>query len=321
MFLWGGWFVLPNFFGISEQRLSPTDQLPDGTRVLATDAMAELSAENCFTRNTEYDASPPRWMKRQSSEPELQKEKPAHPFPDLETLPGLVKLEQVLSDKGSLRHHCAATRIARNWFLTANHCVRMRGTTGKVFDMIVIAAQEDVAQPEAVVVPVKFAVCHRAWFSETGKFDDDVALLFVEDVALLSETRIADLDTASRPIPVRYFSEAYFAGWSKNGNNHFLQGAPLDISELGETLVLADNHGQLSPCVGDSGGPLYVPYKGKPRLAGVLSSVTQDQCPPYDRAFYIRVRTFEHWISRVMRNCYQKGQFVCLGQATTENNS
>lgn len=291
MFLWGGWFVLPNFFGISEQRLSPTDKLPDGTRVLATDAMAELSAENCFTRNTEYDASPPRWMKRQSPESELLKEKPAHPFPDLETLPGLLKLEQVLSDKGSLRHHCAATRIARNWFLTANHCVRMRGTTGKVFDMIVIAAQEDVA------------------------------LLFVEDVALLSETRIADLDTDSRPIPVRYFSEAYFAGWSKNGNNRFLQGAPLDISELGETLVLADNHGRLSPCVGDSGGPLYVPYKGKPWLAGVLSSVTRDQCPPYDRAFYVRVKTFEHWISRVMRNCYQKGQFVCLRQATTENNS
>ncbi len=274
--------------------------------------LAENSLEPCFFRDPAHTKEPPPWMQRPPLNTAAVERTAERPFPDLAAFPGLVKIEQVLSAGGTQRHHCAATRIAENWFLTANHCVRMRGPTSQVIDMILIAPAEDVMQPETVILPISGAVCHSAWYSDTGKFDDDIALVYVEDTEPLSEVEIARTDLGDMPLPIGAGHTAYFAGWGKNGQNRFLQGGPLVVRNVGETFIMVDNGGHFAPCVGDSGGPLYVPTQNGPQVVGVLSSVTVDACPPFDRAFYMRVKSFDVWMRRAMSICEQDGRFVCL---------
>ena len=275
------------------------------------DELAEFGLQTCFERDPEFVTTPPVWMSRAELGPNASARTAARPYPDLERFPGLVKIEQILSTGGSQRHHCAATRVAEHWFLTANHCVRMRGPSAQVVDMVIVAPAEDVMQPESVIVPISGAVCHSAWYSDTGKFDDDVALVYVEDVSDLSGVDIARTDAGEMPIQMTSGDEVYFAGWGKNGQNRFLQGGALTVRNVGETFIMADNSGEFAPCVGDSGGPLYLETDAGPRVVGVLSSVTMDACPPYDRAFYMRLKSFDVWMTRAMSICRQNGRFVC----------
>ncbi len=292
---------------------APRVQLAAGAAALPQDKLAEHGLQACFSRNRDYALAPPAWMARDPLGPNSAARTPARTPPDLEIHPGLVKLEQILSPAGTQRHHCAATRIAENWFLTAAHCAKFRGTAASVYDMIIVAPQIDTASQDAVIVPVEGAVCHDAWYEETNKFDDDVALVYVADPAPLANVSVARLDGADGfSLPPEAFAELHFAGWGKNGENRFLQGGPLDLIKLGEALILADQTGGFGPCVGDSGGPLYAVGTGRePVVAGVLSAVTNDSCPPYDRAFYVRVRSFIDWIEAGMATCAQDGRFVC----------
>lgn len=278
-----------------------------------SDALLQsLSMLPCYSRNAAFNDMPPSWMTRDELGPLSAQALPKRDYPDLRQMPGLVKLEQILSTGGTQKHHCAATRIGRNWFATANHCVMMRGAATLVVDMVIVAPANDVMQPDTIIVPATAAICHWAWYNSTGKFDDDVALIYVEDVSRLDHVQIATMDSAAAPLPPSDYQNAYFAGWGKNGENRFLQGGRVSVTEIGETFIEVDNSGQFSPCVGDSGGPLYLYRDGQPRVVGVLSSVTTDACPPFGIAFYMRLKTYEDWVRHVMIMCIREGEFVCL---------
>tara|TARA_X000000950_G_scaffold285152_1_gene390228 strand:+ start:59421 stop:60491 length:1071 start_codon:yes stop_codon:yes gene_type:complete len=286
--------------------------LPDSeTGMISQAVLQDMSIISCFQRSEDYAAEEPVWMQRSifaSNGVERQAERP---FPNIETLPGLVKLEQILSPGGSQRNHCAATRISENWFLTANHCVQMRGTASPVFDMLIIAPDDDVMRPDTRILPVDGAVCHAAWYSQTGKFDDDIALVFVANTAEIADIPIAQFDRSGSTVPLSPGDESHFAGWGRNGQNRFLQGGDLTVRTVGEAYILADNSGDFAPCVGDSGGPLYVEENDTQTVVGILSSVTTGGCPPYGGAFYMRVKSYENWIQRTMSVCEHEGRFVC----------
>jgi secreted trypsin-like serine protease len=278
---------------------------------LSADHLLDLAIVPCFSRNSELDISQPSWMQRGSRSETNTSDMSADSRPDLNDYPGMVKLEQILSLGGSLRHHCAATRVSEHWFVTASHCVRSRGTSGRVHDIILISPAQDILTPESVIVPVRHAVCHRAWFSDTGKFDDDIALLYIEETSRLRSVPVVERDNAHAPLRVSAYETAYFGGWGKNGSNRFLTGGPLRIAELGELLLLGDNNGALSPCIGDSGGPLFVRTHRGPEMVGVLSSVSETACPPFGLSVYVRIKAYDDWIDRVIRNCVRKHRFVC----------
>lgn len=302
----------PTVDDVLSQLSSPIVKYGKVSDATFAETMEKYSIDPCFVRDPALKDEAPVWMTREPLGPNGLEREPEHPVPDLSELPGLVKIEQILSDSGSQKHHCAATRIGKNWFLTAAHCVRMKGSASSpVMDMVIVEPREDVAQEETIIVPIDGAVCHSAWYSQTGKFDDDIALVHVSDVSALNDVKIAVFDHASAPLPPEAYEDAQFAGWGKNGRNRFLQGGSLSIVEIGETFILGDNEGEFSPCVGDSGGPLYVDTISGKRVVGVLSSVSKDACPPYEWSFYTRVKTFQPWIDTAMNLCRQDGQFVC----------
>ena len=281
------------------------------TEMVTHDALDSISVRSCFSRDPAHEVEPPAWLSRSVLDPLERHAAARRPIPDPAEFPGLVKVEQILSRSGNQRNHCAATRIAEHWFLTANHCVQMRGTSRTVVDMLIIAPQGDVALDDAQIIPVKAGMCHAAWYSPTGKFDDDIALLYVEDTKQLSAVDVPSLDIFEPHMPAHLLTGGVFAGWGKNGDNRFLQSGSARITEVGETFILTDNRGEFSPCVGDSGGPLYVDKEGAPHVVGVLSSVTRDGCPRYDKAFYMRLKTYADWIQTVMKVCVQDDKFVC----------
>lgn len=284
----------------------PLSEMPPGRDRFGTQQLAGLSIRSCWTRPAEFTTTPPGWMKRPPLSAFNAAETPVRPHPDLSRLPGLIKFEQIRSPSGNAREHCAGVRIAPNWVLTAAHCVK----TG-AFDSLLVHPRNDVAEEATRVVPVAQALCHDAWFSQTGKFDDDIALLYVRASADLDPLPIIPTEHEADGLTLSDFLGARFGGWSKNGDNRFLQGGPVAVNTLGNTYLTASPVEDFGPCVGDSGGPLFIDRPEGTVTVGVLSAVTDDTCPPYGEAFYIRVKSYGRWIDRAMATCVQEGRFVC----------
>ena len=264
---------------------------------------------------------------------------PKLPPPDIEDLPGLIKLEIILSEGGSERSHCGATRIAKNWFITAAHCVTY---AQDVFDIIAMPPRVDSLAENLPIQPVTHAVCHGAsdYFVASGNLlGDDVALLYLSDVTGFEDVPVADVDLGRDSVLPSDISSLRFAGWSQNSlvterdpeagliirdGSRFLQGGPLSLGVFGRQVLRADPVNDLGPCQGDSGGPLYADIDGETRLFAVLSRVTPpgrnetdaegnptDGCRPHKAAFFIRTSGYSEWMRRVQTTCVQRGRFVC----------
>ncbi len=259
--------------------------------------------------------------------------------PELADLPGLIKLEIILSAGGSERSHCGATRIAENWFITAAHCVSY---DQEVFDIIALPPRVDSLEEGTPIRPVTHAVCHGAsdYFVESGNLlGDDVALLYLADVTGFEDVAVADVDLGRDAVLPADIEALRFAGWSQNSlvterdpenglilrdGSRFLQGGPLELGVYGRQVLRADPVDNLGPCQGDSGGPLYAEIDGETRLLAILSRVTppgsdetdadgnpSDGCRPHKAAFFIRTSGYADWISRIKKTCLQRGRFLC----------
>jgi len=285
--------------------LTPVDFSDSATR-FSPAQLDELQVRPCFRRQAELADTPPDWLTRSSFGPQTAREQPARRVPDLASLPGLVKVEQIRSPGGTVREHCAATRFDEHWFITAAHCVAPDAQ-----DTLIVAPGSDIRAEGTQILGVDHALCHSAAASPTGRFDDDVALLYVDDVSGLEPVPSARLGLSGRGLSADDVENAYFAGWGKNGDNRFLQGGPLRVTTIGAVQLLAEPTEGFGPCVGDSGGALYVPSPTGPRVIGLLSSVTRDACPPYGLAFYVRIGAYRDWIRRTVATCVQDGVFIC----------
>ncbi len=60
-----------------------------------------------------------------------------------------------------------------------------------------------------------------------------------------------------------------------------------------------DGEGESNTCFGDSGGPAYVDLGNGPRLVGITSGGTRNDCAPGDLSFDTRVDIFLDWLTEV----------------------
>lgn len=228
--------------------------------------------------------------------------------------PGIVKMEpkRRLENGGISSGHCGATRISKNWFITASHCL------DETYDDVdLISTEASLLDPRAVRVQANSTICHSAYGGATGRYANDVALVSVSDE--VAETEFADVPIArfgatDEPLGALNYPQARMAGWgitSFDGGDlsNDLLTTTLTMVSSGPAEITVASLNDAGPCIGDSGGPLMIDEAdGEPRVIGVLSVVEQNRltgefCKGTYNARYTNLQGFTGWIEDVIGVC------------------
>ncbi|MHA7900249.1 MAG: S1 family peptidase [Henriciella sp.] len=233
--------------------------------------------------------------------------------------PGLVKMEpRAFLPSGAIASgHCSATRIAERWFVTAAHCL-----DDDFDEVVLIAGSETLSSPLATRVNASASLCHASYDGAGSHFNNDIALVRVEDEALagLGRVPVVKFGTTDKPLVPFNYSEARMAGWGltvfQGRLSDTLLSAALTISGTGPAEISVVSQDGAGPCVGDSGGPLLVMEEdGSSVVVGVLSVVEQNLetgafCDGMYGARYTNLRGYEDWIEKVISTC-ENGLGLC----------
>ena len=304
----------------TESPLSPQPDLSDlyyeaqaPTGIYDPETLQSYNIKNCFYGLSDQVPLERSWLNASTRTASLTDIERPGSFPDLAQYPGLVKIEIIHSKYGSDREHCSAVRVDTHWFLTAAHCFKTEDPDRAlpVFDIIAVTPSEDVRSSGTRVAPLKGGLCHAEHGVSRYRYSTDVALFFIDDVSAFEEVAIATLEHGGQHLARADLETLYVSGWGRNGGSRYLQGGPVALSLMGESVLVTDRIGEKGPNVGDSGAPLYTDYGEGPLVVGILSQVTQDLDVQGETGIFVRAKSVRDWVERTKLICEQDGEYVC----------
>ena len=227
--------------------------------------------------------------------------------------PGIAKLEPKRNLGGGARAsgHCGATRIAENWFVTAAHCL-----DEPYDDTVLRIGYEELDKPVIRDVEASWSVCHAAYGGARGNYSNDIALIHVAPETI-DDVQDVNLPVARMVSPTTLLSPvsaptARMAGWgmtSPGGSlSNILLGTTVEVESVGPTQIRVNSIEGSGPCIGDSGGPLFIADEaGEPVLTGVLSGVEQiagaRACEGDYTSRYTNLQGYSTWINGLIEAC------------------
>lgn len=231
---------------------------------------------------------------------------------NLSAFPGILKLEPRRREASGLitSGHCSAVRVRENWLLTAAHCV------DQPYDELrVIGDAANLRSPAARVTAAASAICHGGYQGTDNGYANDLALLRLsaDQAAALGNVPIARLSAPALPLAPANYPTAEMAGWGLTRfggqlSNDLLSTA-LKITAVGPAAITVSSQSGAGPCIGDSGGPLYVTdADGTRTVVGILSVVEQNRasglfCAGDYNGRYINLQGYAGWIEGVIALC------------------
>ncbi|ABI75361.1 trypsin domain protein [Hyphomonas neptunium ATCC 15444] len=234
----------------------------------------------------------------------------------LSAFPGIVKIEPRRAEPTGVvaSGHCGAVRVARNWFVTAAHCI------DEPFDEIrVIGEAANLRSPEAKRASADYAVCHAGYQGTDNGYANDIALvrLSEEQVAGFANVPVARFGATAQALAPANYPVAEMAGWGLTRfdgelSNELLT-TRLKILSAGPAAITVTSENGAGPCIGDSGGPLYVTEAdGSKTVVGILSVVEQNRttghfCEGEYNGRYINLQGYAGWMTSVMALCEDEG--------------
>lgn len=230
----------------------------------------------------------------------------------LSAFPGIVKLEPRRAEPSGLvaSGHCSALRIAPNWLVTAAHCI------DEPFDELrVIGEAANLRSPAAKRLAGDYAICHAGYQGTENGYANDIALIHVSpsQATAMGNVPIARFGATQRPLAPANYPSGDMAGWGLtrfDGQlSNDLLSTRLKITDAGPAAITVASENGAGPCIGDSGGPLYVTEEDGSKIAvGILSVVEQNRttghfCEGDYNGRYTNLQGFAGWVAAVTALC------------------
>lgn len=224
----------------------------------------------------------------------------------------------------TFRANCGGAIVARNWVVTAAHCVSFikNGTRRAIPPQDVAIGYGSNKQKEQKLIPSELVCVHKSFipFEETNlsreeqRMQYDLALIrisgtFPNDYMIESPL----LSSQIKDLPDSSLSNLVTLGWGVTTSVGFNRSDSLKYSnvvlakndfcssffgiKLTSSMRCVHSLDDSSPCVGDSGGALISRFQlANPTLIGVLS-MTRQQCGgiSVSPAVFTRISEFRDW--------------------------
>ncbi|MEL6566894.1 MAG: TIR domain-containing protein [Pseudomonadota bacterium] len=242
---------------------------------------------------------------------DLTQPRPTEPSQLRAKYTGIAKLEPFRQIRvGTYKGHCSATRIDEFWFVTAAHCL------DDTYDGAILNfGDDDLEGVHLRTAPVEIAICHRG-YTGGARPENDLALVRVPAEArrALLNVAVAEYDAPDRALVPSNYPTADIAGWGTIGGfggvlDSRLHEYTMDLGATGPARTeLLTPEGRQGPCVGDSGGPVYIrELDGRQKMIGVLAHITNDSgrrpCEAPYSSFVTSISGYRDWIGSAISFC------------------